>query len=110
MTTTDPAWVPEVCTLPTTEAPARVAEFDDLFATALLGQQRLAPTRLRWRLDPAAEATARDLVWREADCCSFFTFTVTPEADAVHVDVEVPAAHADVLVALAGRAAAGMRR
>ncbi|WP_239166959.1 hypothetical protein [Actinoplanes italicus] len=39
--------------------PLRVAEFDDLFATSMRDQQRLSPTRLRWRLDPAAEATAR---------------------------------------------------
>ncbi|MEV6814729.1 hypothetical protein [Micromonospora sp. NPDC051296] len=109
MTTNDPAWVPEACTLPTIETPTRLAEFDGLFATALLGQQLLAPTRLRWRLDPAAEATARDLTRRENECCSFFTFTVTPVADAVKVDVEVPVAHSDVLAALAGRAAAGLR-
>jgi hypothetical protein len=46
--------------LPTAARRLRLAEFDDLFTTALRGQQRLSPTRLRWRLDPAAEDTARD--------------------------------------------------
>ena len=110
MTTNDPVWAPQACTLPTAERPVRVAEFDELFATGLRGQQRLARTRLRWRLDVAAEATARDLTGREIQCCSFFTFTFTPAGDALQLDVEVPAGHAAVLDALARRAAAGMRR
>ena len=110
MTTNDPGWAPQACTLPTAERPVRVAEFDELFATGLRGQQRLARTRLRWRLDVAAEAAARDLTSRESECCSFFTFTFAPAGDALQLDVEVPAVHAGVLDALARRAAAGMRR
>jgi hypothetical protein len=97
------------CTLPTAELPLRLAEFDDLFATALRGQQRLSVTALHWDLDPMAEATARDLTSRESSCCSFFTFTFRPGGGVLHVDVEVPAAHAEVLDALARRAAAGIR-
>jgi hypothetical protein len=108
MTTNDRAWVPQACILPTAERPGRAAEFDGLFATALRGQQRLAPTVLRWRLDPAAEPAARDLAGRETGCCSFFTFTFARAGDAVQVDVEVPAPFAGVLDALAERAAAGM--
>jgi hypothetical protein len=106
MTTNDEVWVPDACSLPTAERPLRLAEFDDLFATAVRSQQRLSATRLRWRLDPAAEPTARDLTDRESGCCSFFTFTVSPVGGAVQLDVEVPAAHVDVLDALAERAAA----
>jgi hypothetical protein len=91
MTTDDQVWVPEACTLPTAERPLRLAEFDDLFATALRGQQRLSPTTLRWRLAPSAEAAVRDLTARETACCSFFTFTVSLDGEAVGVDVEVPA-------------------
>ncbi|MEK8104941.1 MerR family DNA-binding protein [Micromonospora sp. M12] len=54
----------------------RLAEFDGLFATALRGQQRMSPTVLRWFLDPASEATVRDLTGREDVCCSFFSFTL----------------------------------
>ncbi|MFV2110843.1 hypothetical protein ACFHW0_00700 [Micromonospora sp. LOL_025] len=113
MTTNDetagPAWVPEACTLPTPQRPLRLAEFDDLFATALRGQQRPAPTRLRWQLDPTAEATARELTGRESACCSFFTFTfVRAGGDGVELEVQVPAGHVGVLDALAARAAAGM--
>jgi hypothetical protein len=108
MTTEDQAWVPEACTLPTAERPLRLAEFEDLFATALRGQQRLSPTALRWRLDPAAEPIARELTVRESSCCSFFSFAFAPDGDAVRLDVLVPAAHVAVLDALAERAAAGM--
>jgi hypothetical protein len=106
MTTNDQEWVPRACTLPSAERPARAAEFDGLFAAALRGQQRLAPTVLRLRLDPAAELAARELAGRETECCSFFTFTFSRAGDAVTVDVEVPAAFAGVLDALARRAAA----
>ena len=41
MTTNDPVWAPQACTLPTAKRPVRVAEFDELFATGLRGQQRL---------------------------------------------------------------------
>jgi hypothetical protein len=99
-------WVPEACTLPSAERPLRLAEFDDLFTVALRAQQRLSPTRLRWRLDPAAEQAARDLASREAACCSFLSFTFAPADGSVHLDVEVPEAHAGVLDALARRAAA----
>ena len=102
----DQGWVPQACTLPTREQPLRLAEFDDLFITALREQRRLAPTRLQWRLDPAAEGTVRDLTARESDCCSFFTFTLTRTPSAVEVEVRVPDAHVEVLDALAAHAAA----
>ncbi|MFC4018351.1 hypothetical protein ACFOW4_10385 [Micromonospora sp. GCM10011542] len=108
MSSDDQAWVPESCTLPTVERPLRLAEFDDLFATALLEQQQLSPTQLRWRLDRDAETAARDLTGRESSCCSFFTFTFAGDTDALRLDVQVPAAHIDVLDALAQRAAARM--
>ena len=114
MTSDDQTWVPQACTLPTVDRPLRLAEFDEVFATALREQQRLSPTTLRWRLDPAAEATVRDLTGRESSCCSFFTFSLTGDhaggGDGLHLDVQVPAGHVDVLDALAGRAAAGMSR
>ncbi len=106
------ASAPEACTLPTAERPLRLAEFDDLFATALRGQHRPTPTRLRWELDPAAEATARDLTARESACCSFFTFTFdsrrTAPGGPLELLAEVPAGQVAVLDALAARAAAVM--
>ncbi|MET7947480.1 hypothetical protein [Micromonospora sp. NPDC005324] len=45
---------------------------------------------------------------RESSCCSFFSFTIAADTGTLRLDVEVPAAHVDVLDALALRAAAGM--
>jgi hypothetical protein len=98
----------DACTLPTAERPLRLAEFETLFATALRGQELVSPTHLRWRIDPAAEPTARDLTARESECCSFFAFTFGAGGGDVRLDVEVPDRHVDVLDALAEMAAAGL--
>ena len=95
----------DACTLPSAERPLRLAEFETLFATALRAQHRLSPTRLRWTLDPAAEATARDLTARESACCTFFGFTFTAAQGGLHLDVRVPLAHVVVLDALSAIAA-----
>jgi hypothetical protein len=42
----------------------------------------------------------RDLTAREAECCSFFTFTLTPDGETLILDIEVPDSHADVLASL----------
>jgi hypothetical protein len=104
------SWAPIDCTLPTAERPLRVAEFDELFATALRGQTRLGPTRLRLTLDGAdeVEATIGDLIARENACCSFFTFTLTrTPGRQLQLDVQVPANRTEVLDGLSTRAAAG---
>ena len=101
--------MPEACTLPTVERPLRLAEFDELFATALRGQQRLSPTTLRWALDPACEATAHDLTAREGSCCSFFTFVFEPSDAGLQLDVELLDAYVEVLDTLQRRAADRMR-
>jgi hypothetical protein len=99
-------WAPETCTLPTAEQPLRIAAFADLFATSLLGLDRTGPTRLRLTLEASAREQAERLTEAESSCCAFFTFTISePAADQVHVDVEVPAAHVDVLDALATQTA-----
>ncbi|HLL64554.1 MAG TPA: hypothetical protein VK453_02275 [Micromonosporaceae bacterium] len=108
MTSDDQAWVPAACTLPTVDRPLRLGEFDDLFTSALWEQQRLSATVLRWRLDPAAEAMARDLTGRESLCCSFFSFTFAGDDAGLRLDVQVPAGHREVLDALASRAAGRM--
>jgi hypothetical protein len=104
--------VPDACTLPTAERPLRLAEFDDLFATAVRRVDPIGATHARLHLiGPAGLADrVQDLAARETGCCSFFTFTTTgePAADgeAVVLDIEVPAAHTDVLASLTQRASA----
>ncbi|MFI7546519.1 hypothetical protein [Actinoplanes sp. NPDC049599] len=102
--------IPDACTLPTAERSPRLAEFDALFAAAVRSVETTGPTRLRLRLSGPAglTTTVRDLTARETECCSFFTFTITPEPaddESLILDVEVPARHADVLASLAQRAA-----
>ncbi|MFJ6782482.1 hypothetical protein [Streptomyces yangpuensis] len=105
----DPAWVPQSCTLPTEERPLRVAEWDGLFAERLTSLSRLGPLRLRVDLagGPGVEERVRDLVGREAGCCSFFSFTLTPGEYVIGLDIAVDPAHEPVLDALVARTAAG---
>lgn len=96
----DETWVPDACTLPTAEQPLRLAEFDQLFATYLQQANRVDPQTLDVLLDPAARATAADLIARESECCSFFTFTLT---GALNLRITVPPAHTAALDGLAAR-------
>lgn len=96
-------WVPAACTLPTTEQPVRIAEFDRFFIEAVENVQRVAKTRLDLLIDSAAEPWARDLAARETGCCSFFTFTFKEVDSGVVMGVEVPSTQVEVLDALAAR-------
>jgi hypothetical protein len=112
MTTHDLAWVPDACSLPAAERPLRLAEFDDLLASAVRRVEPVTSTHARLYLTGGTglAATVRELTARETECCSFFDFMVTPDAvgegEALILDVKVPAQYADVLHALAGRASA----
>ncbi|WP_238352621.1 hypothetical protein [Kribbella solani] len=91
--------------MPTVEWPLRVAEFDQLFATALRAVEWRDAMRLLLVLDAGAQAAARELTDRETGCCSFFSFTFAPAGDGtVHLKVGVPPAHSAVLGAPAARA------
>lgn len=96
----------DACTLPTAEQPVRLAEFDDLFATAVQGVHRTSPTsvRLQLRPEPAVAARVADLVVRETQCCSFFTFTLAATGGQLSLEATVPEQYVDVLEALAARA------
>jgi hypothetical protein len=99
-------WVPEACTLPTAEQPLRVAEFDELLATAVRPAERVDPTGLRFHLpgDEATAATARDLIARETTCCSFFVFELRASAAGTDLLVRVPPSQIAVLDAIQQRA------
>ena len=103
MEITDLTQVPEACTLPTVERPLRVAEFDRLFAVAA-ATERLSSTQARIALpsSPQVAAQAADLVVRETQCCSFFSFSVIATAGRLHLDVAVPESQVPVLDALVG--------
>ncbi len=101
----DLSWVPQSCALPTEEQPLRVAEWDALFAERLASSTRPEPLRLRLGLlgGSGVESRVRDLAAREAACCSFFAFTVTPGDDLTFLDIVVGPAHEAVLDALSAR-------
>lgn len=91
----------------TAQQPLRLAEFDDLFATAVRDGARISQTHLRLTLSgpDGLQAKVEDLAARENECCAFFSFAVTaPDATTVVFDIEVPPEHVDVLDALADRA------
>lgn len=90
--------------MPTAERPLRIAEFDELFRSSLVGVEQVAATRLRLRMTGAAEETARELAARETSCCSFFGFEFTADGAELIVEITVPDAQARVLEGLAVRA------
>lgn len=93
---------PEACTLPSAAPPPRVAEFADLFATAVEAVQRASPASATVTLPLGLLETARDLAARETECCSFFDFAVEPEGDHAAMTIRVPVQYADVLTAMTG--------
>ncbi|AGB23343.1 hypothetical protein Mycsm_03022 [Mycobacterium sp. JS623] len=95
-------WAPDACTLPTTERPLRVAEFDDLF-TFVVRAERRQPQRLELVLQRIVEAPARELARRESACCSFFTFEFEAVDEDVLMRIGVPPEHVAVLDALEAR-------
>ena len=105
---TEFGWAPAACTLPTTEQPLRLAEFDELFAKHVGEVRREGPTHLRLALTggPAVAATAADLAARETQCCGFFAFELHIAAGGLALGVSTDPAHADVLAALGDRATA----
>jgi hypothetical protein len=98
---------PSACTLPAAELPGRLAEFDAAFAAGLREAELVSPTHARWvfTADQARARSLAGLLRREQECCSFFGFGQRADGDTVTVDVTVPPGQADVLAALARRAA-----
>jgi hypothetical protein len=97
----------ESCTLPAADLPGRLAEFDAAFAAGLRHAEVISPVhaRLVFTADQARAEALAGLLRRESECCSFFAFGQRAEGDLVTVDVTVPPGHAEMLAALAGRAA-----
>jgi hypothetical protein len=87
-----PAGTPIMCDM--TDAPdtaaERLAEYQRLFAAALVGRERTAQgVRFRFRADEGVQAWVRDLAAREKACCAFFAFEVTRSGGEVWWDAAV---------------------
>lgn len=76
-----------------------------LFASAVQVWSRVAPNRVRLGLSPSPAMAERvaNLMARETNCCSFFTFTMTAAHGTLDLEVEVPDAYVGVLEALVAR-------
>lgn len=100
------------CSLPTAAKPLRLAEFGALFTTEITAAARAGKTTARFTLRPDPELAARvaELSSREAQCCSFFEFTLTMTAERLEWTVRVPDAHADILDAVIDRAQTAVDR
>jgi hypothetical protein len=87
-----PAGTPILCDMtdaPDTEAD-RMAEYQRLFAAALVGRERTGPgIRFRFRAAEGVEVWVRDLAAREKACCGFFAFEVTRSGGEVWWDAAV---------------------
>jgi hypothetical protein len=104
-----PGRAPGSCTLDGAGRQARAAEFDEFFATAVLGidQPERTTIRLELRPDEQAGQAAGRLAAAETACCSFFTFTLAATAGRLVLEVTVPPGREDALDSMAARAAAG---
>jgi hypothetical protein len=80
-----------------------VAEFDELFRTALSRSTRTQRTELELVISPESEPTARGLAERETRCCSYFRFEFDPTPDGLVMRIDLPEDHVDVLDALQAR-------
>ncbi|KQV75284.1 arsenate reductase [Aeromicrobium sp. Root344] len=103
-------WVPSTCTLPTVDRPLREAEFDDFFASDVLGVDELPEgVRVALRTNPEVVARAATLAAREANCCSFFSFDLSIADGRTTMQVSATPEHAEVLAAVAVRARSRVR-
>lgn len=88
--TTPPADTPIVCTAPADGGPEGIAEYQRLFAAALVGRERTVEgIRFRFHDTDGIEAWVRDLADREKACCAFFAFTITSAGGEVLWDATV---------------------
>jgi hypothetical protein len=96
----------EACTLPTSERPLRLAEFDELFVENLRQVEQYGDAvRMHLEGGDGLRERVADLTARESSCCSFFTFTIDGTDGNLTLDIAVPPARRDILDALAARAA-----
>jgi hypothetical protein len=82
--------VPIVCDMSTAPdtGPQRLAEYDRLFSTHLLGRERWGDgIRFRLRADNGVEAWVRDLAAREKACCAFLDSQIAVEGGQVLWDI-----------------------
>jgi hypothetical protein len=92
--------VPIVCTLPSEQMTDRSGAWTEVLAKAIEREPTAAGLRLRFDADPTVVATLAELAVLEAECCAFFSFTITVDGGGVWLAVDAPPDGRPVLDAL----------
>lgn len=91
---------PIACTLTTKQAASQLDEWGELRSKASAVEE--VDGGYRVTLPASADAVARDLAAREAQCCAFLTLDVTSSDDSVVVTVTGPAEAMPVIALIVG--------
>ncbi|MEY2420995.1 MAG: hypothetical protein QOI95_1062 [Acidimicrobiaceae bacterium] len=91
---------PIVCTLSSDAMADRSSAWTELLGRATEREPTTTGMRLRFDTDPDVAATIADLAAREAECCAFFSFSITVDARGVWLGVDAPPDGRPVLDAL----------
>ena len=91
---------PIVCTLPMGERPDRSNAWTELLTHVVERETTSTGIRVRFDADRQLVSSIADLAVREAECCAFFSFTLTVDAHGVWLAVDAPPEGRPVLDAL----------
>jgi hypothetical protein len=91
---------PIVCTLPSDAGADRTRSWSEVLGRASERETTAGGMRLRFDADPRVVSTIADLAVREAECCAFFSFTITVDGRGVWLAVAAPPDGRPVLDAL----------
>ena len=92
--------IPIACTLPSEDMSGRLKEWTDVLGQVARRETTSGGMRLSFPADPALVATVAELATKEAECCAFFTFTLTIDSEGATLDVGAPVEGREVLLAL----------
>ena len=81
---------PIVCTLEADAAPARLDEWKSVLDHVVARRAMPDGVMLQFPRDPEVLASLTSVATKEVACCSFFTFTLTIDANAARVAVVAP--------------------
>jgi hypothetical protein len=95
----------DACTMPTSERPLRLAEFDQLFAENVRRVER-RPDGVTLHLSGTRglRRKVEELTNRESECCTFFSFSVAGNDERLTLGISVPPMRREILDGVAARA------
>ena len=78
------------CTLSSDDRAGRASAWAELLAHATDHEPTARGVRMRFDAEPRLVSAVADLAVREAECCSFFSFTLTVDAERAWFEVAAP--------------------